>query len=77
MLNQIILTKADEQTANHLADTYFALYNQLVSNKKEEMDTKILSALLTGVNRAFPFSKLPDEVYRMFSPLHFLLRKQK
>ena len=30
---------------------------------KGDVDSKIIAALLTGVNRAFPFTQLDDEVY--------------
>jgi ribosome biogenesis protein MAK21 len=31
--------------------------------QEEEVNSKILSAVLTGVNRAFPFSKVENDVY--------------
>ena len=31
--------------------------------QEEEVNSKILSAVLTGVNRAFPFSKVESDVY--------------
>jgi len=34
-----------------------------VNQQEEEVNSKILSAVLTGVNRAFPFSKVEDDVY--------------
>jgi len=39
-------------------DLYFSIYKILVKNG--EIETKILSALLTGINRALPFAKLSD-----------------
>lgn len=30
----------------------------------EEMNAKLISAVLTGVNRAFPFSQVDDEIFR-------------
>lgn len=107
-LNQTILTRREEDIANELVKTYFALLEKLliesdphqadnktqnqetktnnyknrnknfkkgkkggksVKNAKtedevlEEKDSKLFSALLTGVNRAFPFSDLPMEIY--------------
>jgi ribosome biogenesis protein MAK21 len=35
--------------------------------QEEEVNSKILSAVLTGVNRAFPFSKVESDVYEPFS----------
>ena len=34
-----------------------------LNTQEEEVNSKILSAVLTGVNRAFPFSKLESDVY--------------
>jgi len=107
-LNQTILTRREDETANVLVKTYFALFEKLliesdpnnvdvkkpedtskennyknrkknfkkgkkggksVKNTKteqevlEEKNSKLFSALLTGLNRAFPFSNLPTEVF--------------
>jgi ribosome biogenesis protein MAK21 len=34
-----------------------------LNQQEEEVNSKILSAVLTGVNRAFPFSKVENDVY--------------
>jgi ribosome biogenesis protein MAK21 len=34
-----------------------------LNQQEEEVNSKILSAVLTGVNRAFPFSKVESDVY--------------
>lgn len=109
-LNQTILTRKDEELANSLVKTYFALFEKILvendhynvdkkedktlgkseqgrkNNRKnfkkgkkggksikhqdkseneivEEKNSKLFSALLTGLNRAFPFSNLPAETY--------------
>lgn len=54
-LNQTILTQKESEVAGKLIDVYFSVYRLLVS--KGEVETKMLSALLTGINRAFPFAK--------------------
>ena len=54
-LNQTILTNKEIDVAGKLLDVYFSVYRLLMS--KGEVDTKMLSALLTGINRAFPFAK--------------------
>ena len=54
-LNQTILTNKETEVASKLIDVYFSVYRLLVS--KGEVETKMLSALLTGINRAFPFAK--------------------
>jgi ribosome biogenesis protein MAK21 len=38
-----------------------------LNNQQEEVNSKILSAVLTGVNRAFPFSKVESNVYGLQS----------
>jgi ribosome biogenesis protein MAK21 len=34
-----------------------------LNQQEEEVNSRILSAVLTGVNRAFPFSKVESDVY--------------
>ncbi|KNE66890.1 hypothetical protein AMAG_11365, partial [Allomyces macrogynus ATCC 38327] len=68
-LNQLMLSDDDKATALYLIDVYFSFFNMLVKDHQaakapaaDPIDHKILSALLTGVNRAFPFVKtLEDE----------------
>eukprot|EP01135_Chromosphaera_perkinsii_P007650 Nk52_evm106s914 gene=Nk52_evmTU106s914 len=64
-LNQMILTKNDQDFANTLIDIYFCFFNIYVS-KNEQLQTKLLSALLVGVNRAFPFTVLDEAVYEKY-----------
>ncbi|XP_054723250.1 CCAAT/enhancer-binding protein zeta-like [Uloborus diversus] len=59
-LNQIILNHEEYQLANHLIMIYFSQFKLFV--RKGEVDTKMMSALLTGVARAYPFAKLKDNV---------------
>ena len=59
-LNQLVLTQRDTRLANFLIDIYFALFDLLT--KACDVATKMLSALLTGINRAFPFADVNDEV---------------
>ena len=110
-LNQTILTRQEDELANALIKTYFALFEKILvetdgktegkgedkvlgktekgrkNNRKnfkkgkkggksvkqepkseseiiEEKNTRLFSALLTGLNRAFPFSNLPNEVFQ-------------
>ncbi|KAL6452807.1 MAK21 Ribosome biogenesis protein MAK21 [Candida maltosa Xu316] len=110
-LNQTILTRKEEELANSLVKTYFALFEKTLvesdsfnkesnkdktigesnkgrkNNRKnfkkgkkggrsvkveeksqqelvEEKNAKLFSALLTGLNRSFPFSKLPNDVFQ-------------
>lgn len=107
-LNQTILTRREEDLANSLVKTYFALFEKVLveadANNKEEKKDKVLgdatkgrkkknfkkgknggksmsndksegeivdeknarlfSAILTGLNRAFPFSNLSNDVFQ-------------
>ncbi len=54
--------------AAKLINIYFTVFQRAVMGKdgkidsEKAMNAKILSALLTGVNRAFPFTKADTEV---------------
>ena len=77
-LNQIVLSNRtqDQETANYLIGLYFKLFQSLVvSDAKEDkkevvmaegVEAKMMGALLVGVNRAFPFAQLEDEMYISF-----------
>ena len=78
----------DEETANKLISIYFAFFKLNAGgggggggvgkgkNKKDgEMDSKLVSALLTGVNRAYPYARLEsgkgtEHVETMFKIIH-------
>jgi len=60
-LNQIILSRGERPIAEALIAIYFATFKRVVSAKN--VNGRILSALLTGINRAFPYAQLKDEVY--------------
>ena len=62
-LNQIFLQPGDTAVALQLIDVYFRMFGDLLSEGKvadneEDTDGKLISAILTGVNRALPFAKL-------------------
>eukprot|EP00743_Colponemidia_sp_Colp-15_P004908 GILK01005290.1.p1 GENE.GILK01005290.1~~GILK01005290.1.p1 ORF type:complete len:894 (-),score=206.64 GILK01005290.1:141-2822(-) len=57
-LNQLILTKQDAQLAQRLIKIYFALFKSAVASG--DVESKLMSALLSGVNRAFPFTPKDD-----------------
>lgn len=62
-LNQIFLRPGDTDVALQLIDVYFRMFEDLLAEGKvaeNEQDThgKLVSAILTGVNRALPFAKL-------------------
>ena len=54
-LNQLILTKMENQLASRLLSIYFSFFKMYVKNR--ELETKMLSGLLAGVARAYPFAK--------------------
>ncbi|XP_067901411.1 CCAAT/enhancer-binding protein zeta [Heterodontus francisci] len=58
-LNQMVLSHEESDLAGKLIAVYFSFFHAYV--KKTELDSKMLSALLSGVNRAFPYSKMDDE----------------
>ncbi|XP_022800825.1 CCAAT/enhancer-binding protein zeta-like isoform X2 [Stylophora pistillata] len=60
-LNQLILTKQDSELATRLISIYFSFFRAFLT--KGELEAKMLSALLTGVNRAFPYAKEEDDQY--------------
>ena len=52
-LNNLILSRRKTALAESLLNIYFCCFNRYV--KAGEVESKMLSALLLGVNRAFPF----------------------
>lgn len=58
-LNQIMFSHEESDLANQLITVYFSFFRACI--KKKEIDSKILRALLTGVNRAYPFADLVNE----------------
>ncbi|XDV41644.1 hypothetical protein PO909_010465 [Leuciscus waleckii] len=58
-LNQVILSHEEADLAARLITIYFTFFNVCV--KKKDIESKMLSALLTGVNRAYPYAKSGDE----------------
>lgn len=58
-LNQVILSHDEADLAARLITIYFTFFNACV--KKKNMESKMLSALLTGVNRAYPYAKIGDD----------------
>ncbi|XP_052442758.1 CCAAT/enhancer-binding protein zeta [Carassius gibelio] len=58
-LNQVILSHEEADLAAKLINIYITFFNACVKNK--DVESKMLSALLTGVNRAYPYAKLGDD----------------
>ncbi|XP_072542967.1 CCAAT/enhancer-binding protein zeta [Salminus brasiliensis] len=61
-LNQVLLSHEECDLATKLITIYFTFFRVCV--QKKNVDSKMLSALLTGVNRAYPYAKVADEKVR-------------
>jgi len=59
-LNQIMLSEEEAEVSKKLLSIYFSMFKRL-TDVKEDTSSKMLSALLTGVNRAFPFTPTDSE----------------
>ncbi|KAM4867789.1 CCAAT/enhancer-binding protein zeta isoform 2-T3 [Thomomys bottae] len=72
-LNQMVLSHEESELANKLITLYFCFFRTCI--KKKDIESKMLSALLTGVNRAYPYSQTGDDKVReqidtLFKVLH-------
>jgi ribosome biogenesis protein MAK21 len=57
-LSQIPIYKGDYEVSAQLVEGFVSLFEKSV--KEDELKSRLLSALLTGINRAFPFLKNTD-----------------
>jgi len=73
-INQIVLSNSpkDKSCANYLINIYFSVFEGLVSNSshqeldaelKDGVNVKIMAGLLTGVNRAFPYTDTDQKIF--------------
>ncbi|XP_052042376.1 CCAAT/enhancer-binding protein zeta [Apodemus sylvaticus] len=72
-LNQMVLSHEESELANKLITLYFCFFRTCI--KKKDIESKMLSAILTGVNRAYPYSqigndKVREQVDTLFKVLH-------
>ncbi|ELW63963.1 CCAAT/enhancer-binding protein zeta [Tupaia chinensis] len=72
-LNQMVLSHEESDLANKLITLYFCFFRTCI--KKKDIESKMLSALLTGVNRAYPYAqsgddKVREQVDTLFKVLH-------
>ncbi|XP_034369918.1 CCAAT/enhancer-binding protein zeta [Arvicanthis niloticus] len=72
-LNQMVLSHEESELANKLITLYFCFFRTCI--KKKDIESKMLSAILTGVNRAYPYSQTGDDKVReqvdtLFKVLH-------
>lgn len=73
-LNQMVLSHQEANIANSLIKIYFNFF-KVVSKKEESTEKKLISALLIGVNRAFPYTKgnehdYDEQVNQLFKLTH-------
>ncbi|KYO23872.1 CCAAT/enhancer-binding protein zeta isoform X2 [Alligator mississippiensis] len=74
-LNQVVLSHEESELANKLITLYFCFFRTCI--KKKDVESKMLSALLTGVNRAYPYAQIGDEKVKeqmdtLFKVLHLV-----
>ncbi|XP_056150741.1 CCAAT/enhancer-binding protein zeta [Lampris incognitus] len=58
-LSQVLLSHEEASLASKLITIYFSFFRACI--KKKDVESKMLSALLSGVNRAYPYAKTGDE----------------
>ncbi|CAL8315024.1 unnamed protein product [Merluccius merluccius] len=58
-LSQVLLSHEEAELASKLISIYFTFFRACV--KKTDVESKMLGALLTGVNRAYPYAAASDE----------------
>lgn len=61
LLSRMRLVKGEHDMANELMHAYIDLYATLCNQKN--FDSKLMNALLVGIHRAFPYTKLSSEVF--------------
>ncbi|NXC51167.1 CEBPZ protein, partial [Penelope pileata] len=74
-LNQIVLSHEETPLANKLVALYLSFFRSCI--KKKDVESKMLSALLSGVNRAYPYAETGDEKVKeqmntLFKVLHLV-----
>ncbi|XP_030854891.1 CCAAT/enhancer-binding protein zeta [Strongylocentrotus purpuratus] len=66
-LNQLVLHPEEDQLATQLIIVYLSFFKACTKQKK--IDNKMLSAVITGVHRAFPYSKEDEKVHEQLDTL--------
>ncbi|XP_051469805.1 CCAAT/enhancer-binding protein zeta [Apus apus] len=74
-LNQIVLSHEESALASKLITLYFCFFRNCI--KKKDVESKMLSALLCGVNRAYPYAetgdqKVKEQMDTLFKVLHLV-----
>ncbi len=75
-LSQVTLAHGDHLVAAQLVECYVSLFEKAV--KEDELGSRLLSALLTGINKSFPFldniepiAKYADSLFRLVHTASF------
>jgi hypothetical protein len=75
-LSQVTLVRGDHNVAAQLVECYVSLFEKAV--KEDELGSRLLSALLTGINKSFPFLdniesivKYADSLFRLVHTASF------
>lgn len=61
LLSRIKIIKGNYDMANTLIEIYLDLFTNL--SKERKVDSKLMNAIITGVQRAFPYAKLKNETF--------------
>ncbi|XP_028997685.1 CCAAT/enhancer-binding protein zeta isoform X2 [Betta splendens] len=61
-LSQVLLSHDEAELASRLISIYFSFFRACV--KRKDIESKMLSALLSGVNRSYPYAGAGDEKVR-------------
>ncbi|XP_009070901.1 PREDICTED: CCAAT/enhancer-binding protein zeta, partial [Acanthisitta chloris] len=74
-LNQIVLSHEESALASKLITLYFCFFRNCI--QKKDVESKMLSALLCGVNRAYPYAeadddKVKEQMNTLFKVLHLV-----
>ncbi|XP_037541965.1 CCAAT/enhancer-binding protein zeta [Nematolebias whitei] len=72
-LNQVVLSHDESELASRLLSLYFSFFRTCI--RKGTVESKMLSALLSGVNRAYPYAgagdqKVKEELDSLFRVVH-------
>ncbi|XP_071512125.1 CCAAT/enhancer-binding protein zeta-like [Diadema antillarum] len=72
-LNQLVLNQEEDGLATQLIVVYLSFFKACTKQKK--IDNKMLSAVITGVHRAFPYSKEDEKVHEQLDTLFKVIHK--
>lgn len=61
LLSRIKLIRGVHEMSNELMQIYLDLYTTLM--KEDKIDSRMMSAILTGIHRAYPYSKLNNDIF--------------